>query len=124
MPEFVEGLERVLHKHAEAVIFQGRDAYVQAVLVSAQQLKLEAVSEAFLEKPLTTAQLVSLRRLGFQPPGPLSPNHWQYAPADAASAAAVLAAALSEVYGESIEAVQVVDFEGTEKGAIDGSPFR
>jgi len=107
--DLVDGLERVRVKHTEAVIFQGDKGYVQAALVTKDQFKLEAVSDEFLEKPLTTAQLLALRRLGFQPPGPLSPNHWQHASADPSAAAEVLGQTLTQVYGESLDAVEVVD---------------
>ena len=109
MQELVDGLERVRMKHTEAVIFQGHVGYVQAIIASEDHFKLEAVSDEFLEKPLTTAQLLALRRLGFQPPGPLSPNHWKHVPADPAVAAELLGQALTEVYGEYLDEVDVVD---------------
>lgn len=108
--EIVEGLERLKAGHIDALIVQGRDAYVQAALAHEGKFKLEAVSDEFLEKPLTTAQLLGLRRHGFQPPGPLSPNHWQHAATDdPAAAAELLAATLTEVYQERLDEAEVVD---------------
>ena len=108
--DIVDGLERLTAGNIDALIVQGREAYVQAALVNEGNFKLEAVSDEFLKKPLTTAQLLALRRLGFQPPGPLSPNHWHYAvTADPGAAAEVLATTLTEVYRERLADAEVVD---------------
>lgn len=108
--DVVAGLERLKAQHIDALILQGRHAYVQAALMNADNFKLEAVSDEFLEKPLTTAQLLALRRLGFQPPGPLSPNHWQHAATtEPAAVAERLATTLTEVYQERLEDAEVVD---------------
>lgn len=110
LQEIVEGLARLNAGDIDALIVQGRDFYVQAALEGRGQFKLEAVSDEFLEKPLTTAQLLALRRLGFQPPGPPSPNHWQFAATtDLTAAAEVLATTLLEVYQERLEDAEVVD---------------
>lgn len=108
--DLFEGLERLKAQHIDALILQGRDFYVQAALDVRGQFRLEAVSDEFLDKPLTTAQLLALRRLGFQPPGQVSPNHWQYAAAtDLTAAAEMLATTLLEVYQERLEDAEVVD---------------
>ena len=110
LQQVVDGLERLTARQNDAIILQGSDAYVQASLVNEGNIKLEAVSDEFLEKPLSTAQLLALRRMGFQPPGPLSPNHWQYAATNnPAAAAELLATALTDVYGEQLEQAEIVD---------------
>lgn len=108
--DLTSALERLIARNVDAVILQGPVAYVQAEAPPrTERLALEAVSDQFLDAPLTTEQLLKLRRHGFAPPDQARPNHWRYFETDPAGAADVLATTLADVYGETLEEAEVVE---------------
>ena len=107
--ELVDALLRLSRHECDAVILQAEPFYVQAAMVSDAEFVLEAVSGAFLPAPLTAGQVQKLHALRFQPPGPLSPNHWQHPGSDAARAAGILTETLDEVYGIPLDAAEVIE---------------
>lgn len=107
--ELVDALLRLTRHECDAVILQAEPFYVQAAMVSDAEFVLEAVSGAFLPGPLTAGQLQKLHALRFQPPGQLSPNHWQHPRSDAVEAARILIQTLSDVYGVAVGAAEVIE---------------
>lgn len=108
--ELTSALERLIARNVDAVILQGSLAYVQAEAPPrTERLALEAVSDQFLDAPLTTEQLLKLRRHGFAPPDQARPNHWRYFETDPAGAADVLSTTLADVYGDTLEEAEVVE---------------
>lgn len=105
LQELSDALRRLKSQNTDAIILQGRNAFVQAAL-DGDEFRLEAVADQFLDKPLTATQLNTLHSLGYHKP---EPNHWQNVPAQPDEAAHTLATTLADVYAEPLDDAEVID---------------
>lgn len=95
---------------ATAVIVESGSFYVQVTDSGPTSLVMEAVSDAFLETPLTPDQHRRLVDFGFRLPAKNgSPNHWMVLETGSTAVAELMLEVLTSVYGVDASTAGVVE---------------